>query len=129
MARAPSGPTLSFRIKRFTLGGQIRAVQRRPYDSSKAFESPPIVVTNNFGDSTAAPHVKLMRITFQNMFPAINVSTVKLGDCRRVVLFNFIRRDVVADQQQSKKKKKSESSTEEEQQRQSTTTNVSLLGI
>jgi ribosome biogenesis protein SSF1/2 len=27
------------------------------------------------------------------MFPAINVSTVKLNECRRVVLFNFIRRD------------------------------------
>eukprot|EP00579_Thalassiosira_antarctica_P010656 CAMPEP_0201910738 /NCGR_PEP_ID=MMETSP0903-20130614/1998_1 /ASSEMBLY_ACC=CAM_ASM_000552 /TAXON_ID=420261 /ORGANISM="Thalassiosira antarctica, Strain CCMP982" /LENGTH=449 /DNA_ID=CAMNT_0048445409 /DNA_START=110 /DNA_END=1459 /DNA_ORIENTATION=- len=99
MGRTPSGPTLSFRIKRFTLGRQIRSVQRRPYDSTKAFESPPIVVTNNFGDVSAAPHVKLMRITFQNMFPAINVSTVKLGDCRRVVLFNFIRRDV--DEKQS----------------------------
>eukprot|EP01082_Thalassiosira_pseudonana_P001191 g791.t1 g791 contig10:740003-741417(-) len=93
MGRAPAGPTLSFRVKRFTLGRQIRAVQRRPYDSSKAFESPPVVVTNNFGDASAAPHVKLMRITFQNMFPAINVSTVKLNECRRVVLFNFIRRD------------------------------------
>ena len=93
LGRTPSGPTLAFRVKRFTLGGQIRAVQRRPYDSTRAFESPPIVVTNNFGDVTAAPHVKLMRITFQNMFPAINVSTVKLADCRRVVMFNFIRRD------------------------------------
>eukprot|EP00578_Thalassiosira_sp_NH16_P008981 CAMPEP_0181110642 /NCGR_PEP_ID=MMETSP1071-20121207/18829_1 /TAXON_ID=35127 /ORGANISM="Thalassiosira sp., Strain NH16" /LENGTH=463 /DNA_ID=CAMNT_0023194439 /DNA_START=24 /DNA_END=1415 /DNA_ORIENTATION=- len=94
VGRTPAGPTLSFRVKRFTLGRQIRSAQRRSYDSQRAFESPPVVVTNNFGDAGAAPHVKLMRITFQNMFPAINVSTVKLGDCRRVVLFNFIRRDV-----------------------------------
>jgi len=47
-------------------------------------------VTNNFGDHTAPPHVKLMRITFQNLFPQINVSTVKLKDCRRVVLFNLV---------------------------------------
>mmetsp|Transcript_7467 Transcript_7467/g.15320 ORF Transcript_7467/g.15320 Transcript_7467/m.15320 type:complete len:455 (-) Transcript_7467:58-1422(-) len=94
VGRTPGGPTLSFRVKRFTLGRQIRSVQRRPYDSTKAFESPPVVVTNNFGDVSAAPHVKLMRITFQNMFPAINVSTVKLSECRRVVLFNFIRRDM-----------------------------------
>ena len=94
VGRTPGGPTLSFRVKRFTLGRQIRALQRRPYDSTKAFESPPVVVTNNFGDVSAAPHVKLMRITFQNMFPAINVSTVKLSECRRVVLFNFIRRDM-----------------------------------
>lgn len=107
LGRTPSGPTLSFRVKRFTLGGQIRAVQRRPYDSTKAFESPPIVVTNNFGDVSAAPHVKLMRITFQNMFPAINVSTVKLAECRRVVLFNFIRRDVKNEDGEDEKKKQS----------------------
>lgn len=93
VGRTPGGPTLTFRVKRFTLGRQIRSVQRRPYDSVKAYDSPPVVVTNNFGDASAAPHVKLMRITFQNMFPAINVSTVKLGECRRVVLFNFVRRD------------------------------------
>jgi len=94
VGRTPSGPTLSFRIKRFTLGRQIRSVQRRPYDSARAFESPPIVVTNNFGDASAAPHAKLMKVTFQNLFPAINVSTVKLSECRRVVLFNYVRRDM-----------------------------------
>jgi ribosome biogenesis protein SSF1/2 len=94
VGRTPAGPTLTFRVKRFTLGRHLRAVQRRPDDSARAFESPPVVVTNNFGDVTAAPHVKLMRITFQNMFPAINVSSVKLNECRRVVLFNFIRRDI-----------------------------------
>ena len=95
VGRAPGGPTLTFRVKRFTLGRHIRGAQRRPYDSAKAYDSPPVVVTNNFGDASAPPHVKLMRITFQNMFPAINVGTVKLGECRRVVLFNFVRRDVV----------------------------------
>jgi ribosome biogenesis protein SSF1/2 len=30
-----------------------------------------------------------MKITFQNMFRTINVKTVKLGDCRRVVLFHY----------------------------------------
>ena len=103
ICRTPTGPTLSFRIKRFTLNKHIKAIQRRPYDSSKLFETSPIVVTNNFGDASAAPHVKLMRITFQNMFPAINVSTVKLGDCRRVVLFNFIRRENVDGSDKNKK--------------------------
>jgi ribosome biogenesis protein SSF1/2 len=53
----------------------------------------PIVVTNNFGDHTAASHIKLLRITFQNLFPQINVSTIKLKDCRRVVLFNLIEEE------------------------------------
>lgn len=114
ICRTPTGPTLSFRVKRFTLNKHIKAIQRRPYDSSKLFETSPIVVTNNFGDTSAAPHVKLMRITFQNMFPAINVSTVKLGDCRRVVLFNFIRREnVAADESGSDKKQQDEDEDEE----------------
>jgi len=99
LARTPAGPTLTFKIPRFSLARQVRAVQRRPFDTASSggaglMTKSPIVVTNNFGDAGAAPHVKLMRITFQNMFPAINVATVKLADCRRVVLFNFIRRDV-----------------------------------
>lgn len=97
LARTPVGPTLSFKIQQFSLCNHVRKVQRRPFDinsaASKITTHPPIVVTNNFGDATAPPHVKLMRITFQNMFPAINVATVKLRNCRRVVLFNFIRRE------------------------------------
>lgn len=94
LARTPSGPTLTFKIQQFSLSKSVRKVQRRPFDisSSKITSYPPIVVTNNFGDQTASPHVKLMRITFQNMFPALNVATVKLRNCRRVVLFNYIRR-------------------------------------
>ena len=99
LARTPAGPTLTFKVNQFSLSKNIRQVQRRPFDlsSSEISANPPIVVTNNFGDATADPHVKLMRITFQNMFPALNVATVKLRDCRRVVLFNFIRRDGDAD--------------------------------
>lgn len=51
-------------------------------------KTPPVLVLNNFGQSDEL-HVKLMKITFQNMFPTINVKTVKLADCRRVVLFHF----------------------------------------
>ncbi len=95
LARTPSGPTLTFKVQQFSLSKNVRKVQRRPFDvhSSNISSHPPIVVTNNFGDTAAAPHVKLMRITFQNMFPALNVATVKLRECRRVVLFNFIRRE------------------------------------
>lgn len=48
-----------------------------------------MVVTNRFGDGDAAPHVKLLRVTFQNMFPAVNVANVRLRDFRRVVLFHY----------------------------------------
>lgn len=38
-----------------------------------------------------------MKVTFQHMFPTINVKTVKLSDCRRVVLFHFNKEDGVVE--------------------------------
>jgi len=93
IAKTPQGPTLTFRAHRFSLSKHIQKLQRRPVNAKSLLDSPPIVVTNNFGDQTAPPQVKLMRITFQNMFPAINVANVKLKDCRRVVLFHLIEEE------------------------------------
>jgi ribosome biogenesis protein SSF1/2 len=90
IAKAPQGPTLTFRVHQFSLTKHVQNLQRRPVATNTLTSDPPIVVTNNFGDSTAPPQIKLMRITFQNMFPAINVATVKLKECRRVVLFHLI---------------------------------------
>jgi ribosome biogenesis protein SSF1/2 len=90
IAKTPQGPTLTFRVHLFSLTKHIQKLQRRPVNIKTLMDSPPIVVTNNFGDQTALPQVKLMRITFQNMFPAINVATVRLKECRRVVLFHLI---------------------------------------
>ena len=44
--------------------------------------TPPLVDLNNFGD---APHHHLATITFQNLFPPINVKKVKLSTCQRAV--------------------------------------------
>ena len=93
IAKTPQGPTLSFRVHQFSLSKHVQKLQRRPVNTNTLVTSPPIVVTNNFGDSTAPPQIKLMRITFQNMFPAINVADVKLKDCRRVVLFHLIENE------------------------------------
>ncbi len=94
IARVPAGPTLTFKVKRFSLSRQVRTAQRKPVDmsvNSGMFQSPPVVVTNNFGAADAAAHVKLMRITFQNMFPAVDVGRIKLNEIRRVVLFNLVK--------------------------------------
>jgi len=92
IARTPQGPTLSFKVLKYSLGKGIVSLQRRPYGPQVVYQTPPLVVLNNFADATEA-HVKLMRVTFQNMFPPINVQTIKLTDCRRVVLFHFIKED------------------------------------
>jgi ribosome biogenesis protein SSF1/2 len=92
VGRLPQGPTLTFRIERYSLMRQVRTTQKRTYDVSTLYEHAPLVVLNNFGASEAGgaaagasvvpPHVKLMRITFQNMFPPLDVATVRLADCR-----------------------------------------------
>lgn len=54
---------------------------------------PPLTVPH----ARATRRVQLAMITFQNMFPAINVTTVKLSECKRVVLvhYNKVRRATV----------------------------------
>jgi ribosome biogenesis protein SSF1/2 len=96
LARTPEGPTLTFRVLQFSLHRHIVALQRRPValNTPTLHTNPPIVVTNNFESNnrpmnSTAPHLKLLRITFQNLFCATNVFTVKLQDCRRVALFHY----------------------------------------
>jgi len=96
IGRTPSGPTLHFRINKYSLARQVRAAQRRPFESPAAFNTAPLVVLNNFGQADEH-HVKLMRVTFQNMFPSINVKTMRLSECRRVVLFHYRKEDGLVD--------------------------------
>jgi ribosome biogenesis protein SSF1/2 len=86
ICRAPRGPTLTFRVHKYTLAREVAAAQRNPRAPPNAFLSPPLVVLNNFGD---APHQKLATITFQNLFPPINVRKVKLSTCQRAVLIDY----------------------------------------
>ncbi len=97
IAKTPQGPTLTFRVHQFSLAKHIQKLQRRPVNTNSLTDHSPIVVTNNFGDVSAPPQVKLMRITFQNMFPAINVATVRLKECRRVILFHMIEDEAEED--------------------------------
>lgn len=88
ISRFPNGPTLHFKIDKYSLARQVRASQKRPFESPAAYMTPPLVVLNNFSQSEES-QVKLMKATFQHMYPTINVKTVRLSECRRVVLFNY----------------------------------------
>lgn len=88
VAKNSAGPTLHFKVINYSLCRHIKAMQKRPYDSTKAFSTPPLVVLNNFGNNDAN-HVKVMRAMFQNVLPSIDVKTVQLSECRRVSLFHY----------------------------------------
>jgi len=58
------------------------------------------VVLNNFQDASAPRYVGVVGQTFQAVFPALDVSTVKLSECRRVLLVNFDAEEAVFDVRQ-----------------------------
>eukprot|EP00696_Hemimastix_kukwesjijk_P015990 gnl/Hemi2/4283_TR1498_c0_g1_i1.p1 gnl/Hemi2/4283_TR1498_c0_g1~~gnl/Hemi2/4283_TR1498_c0_g1_i1.p1 ORF type:complete len:422 (-),score=141.46 gnl/Hemi2/4283_TR1498_c0_g1_i1:31-1296(-) len=86
IGRFPRGPTLTFRVQSFSLSRDIVQLFKRPHSPGKEFLTPPLVVLNNFDEADNRSH--LMAVMFQNMFPPINVQTVQLKSCRRVVLLN-----------------------------------------
>lgn len=87
LIRLPRGPTLTFRVKEYTLMRDVVRSQARPKTIGKQFASAPLLVLNGFDLEDATG--KLMTTVFQNMFPSIDVSTVALPTIRRVILITY----------------------------------------
>eukprot|EP00921_Rhytidocystis_pertsovi_P026827 GHVQ01043227.1.p1 GENE.GHVQ01043227.1~~GHVQ01043227.1.p1 ORF type:complete len:590 (-),score=127.09 GHVQ01043227.1:1717-3486(-) len=102
----PTGPTLTFEVLQFSLQRDVKISQRRPRTGMFDFQTSPLVVLNGFrkgggggkkrkggagvlcGGGQDDTAVEIMRALFANLFPCIDVQTMKVSDCRRVVLFN-----------------------------------------
>ena len=80
IARVPRGPTLSFQVKTYSLAKDISAMQKTPKSPGLEFQVAPLLVLNNFGDSN---EMKLMSTVFQNMFPPINIQTVRKNERKK----------------------------------------------
>ncbi|ORX48136.1 Brix-domain-containing protein [Piromyces finnis] len=87
IARTPRGPTLTFRINQYSTIKDVLSLQTNPRSKGTEYKNPPLLVLNNFGDNDK--HMKLMTAMFQNLFPPINVQTMKLGEAKRVLLLNY----------------------------------------
>ncbi|KAJ8749560.1 hypothetical protein K2173_026209 [Erythroxylum novogranatense] len=87
VARTPQGPTLTFKIHEYSLAVDVAQSQLRPRSPQDLFKNPPLIVLSGFG--SAEQHLKLTTIMFQNIFPSIDVNTVKLSSCQRIVLLNY----------------------------------------
>ncbi|KAK9767003.1 rRNA-binding ribosome biosynthesis protein [Basidiobolus ranarum] len=87
IARNPRGPTLTFRVLKYSLIKDVLRLQRTPKSPGSEYRSPPLLVLNNFGGENK--EMKLMTSMFQNLFPPINVQNMHLNDARRVVLLNY----------------------------------------
>ncbi|EIW66588.1 hypothetical protein TREMEDRAFT_74754 [Tremella mesenterica DSM 1558] len=94
IARLPQGPTLTFRISRYSLmkdlvNSALRNVGKPP---GTEYMNPPLLVLNNFqqpAEGPALPQLKLMSTLFQGLFPAIQVEKSALPTFRRVLLISY----------------------------------------
>ncbi|KAK7846769.1 peter Pan-like protein [Quercus suber] len=87
VGRTPQGPTLTFKINEYSLAVDVAQSQLRPRCPQDLFQNPPLIVLSGFGSGDQ--HLKLTTIMFQNIFPAIDINTVKLSSCQRIVLLNY----------------------------------------
>ncbi|KAI0970059.1 Brix domain-containing protein [Xylaria arbuscula] len=95
IATTPRGPTLHFRVEKYSLCKDVRRAQRHPRGGGKEYATPPLLIMNNIStpgsDAQAAvpKHLETLTTTvFQSMFPRINPQTTPLKSIRRVLLIN-----------------------------------------
>ncbi|MCJ1350599.1 MAG: hypothetical protein MMC33_000580 [Icmadophila ericetorum] len=98
LALTPRGPTLHFRIEKYSLCKDVQKAQKHPKGSGKEYLTPPLLVMNNFISPTptdpskpaAVPkHLESLTTTiFQSLFPAISPQTTPLSSIHRVLLLN-----------------------------------------
>uniref|UniRef100_A0A8C7XGR4 Peter pan homolog n=1 Tax=Oryzias sinensis TaxID=183150 RepID=A0A8C7XGR4_9TELE len=87
LARLPKGPTLNFRVLKYSLIKDVVSSQKKHRMHEQQFTHHPLIILSNFG--VDGMHIKLMSTMFQNMFPSINVQKVNLNNIKRCVLFTY----------------------------------------
>ncbi|XP_072420514.1 suppressor of SWI4 1 homolog [Chiloscyllium punctatum] len=87
VARLPRGPTLTFKVHRYSLVKDVVSSLKRHRMHEQQFLNHALLVLSNFGGD--GMHIKLMATIFQSMFPSINVYKVSLNTVKRCVLINY----------------------------------------
>ncbi|VDM32460.1 unnamed protein product [Hydatigera taeniaeformis] len=92
LIRAPSGPSLTFRVSEYSLTRDVITLVQKVFDV-RQFSSPPLLAMTGFGAGGTAtapppPHLRLVVDMFQNMLPSLNVQKLKVSSVRRVLLLS-----------------------------------------
>src|SRR3989338_4237029 len=88
LMRTPRGPTIWFRVTSYSLQKDLHEVQKHPRAPGTEYLQAPLLVLNGFSD-LQGDHVPLVVTSLQSLFKPLNVQSMKLSDCRRVVLFDY----------------------------------------
>ncbi|KAF9072958.1 Brix domain-containing protein [Rhodocollybia butyracea] len=88
IVRLSNGPTLSFRVERYSLTKDILNNSKRARSIGMEYLTPPLLVLASFpppGPTTPA-HLPLVMKAFQSLFPSLSPQNLTLSSARRVVL-------------------------------------------
>ncbi|KAL9613831.1 MAG: hypothetical protein Q9167_001627 [Letrouitia subvulpina] len=96
VALVPHGPTLHFRVERYSLCKDVRKALKRPQGGGKEYLTAPLLVMNNVSSlknpdfhSSIPKHLEDLTTTvFQSLFPTISAHSTPLSSIRRVLLLN-----------------------------------------
>ncbi|KAK0483201.1 Brix domain-containing protein [Armillaria novae-zelandiae] len=91
IVRLSSGPTLSFRVERYSLMKDILNTSKKTRSIGMEYLSPPLLVLASFPppSPTTPPHLPLVMKAFQSLFPPLSPKTIALSSARRVVLVSY----------------------------------------
>ncbi|KAH8780167.1 ribosome biogenesis protein [Diaporthe sp. PMI_573] len=95
LATTPQGPTLNFRVEKYSLARDVKRAQKHPLGGGKEYTSPPLLVMNSLtsepgkGSEKVPRHLEtLVTSVFHGLFPPINPQVAPLKSIRRVLLLN-----------------------------------------
>lgn len=98
LGKLPRGPTATFKISDYTLAGDIfdhieSLKKQNPKPLNRSFNHVPLVIMNGFKNKNVAPEyvepVEIVSMLLQSFFPPLNLNSIQLKKCKRVVLFNL----------------------------------------
>ncbi|KAF9472778.1 Brix-domain-containing protein [Pholiota conissans] len=91
IVKLSDGPTLSFRVERYSLMKDLMSTSRRARSVGMEYLSPPLLVLASFPppSPTTPPHLPLLMKSFQSLFPPLSPHTLSLSSARRVVLISY----------------------------------------
>ena len=89
VCKLPKGPTATFKVNHFTLASDIIST----HSIGQSANTSPLLVMSGFGkdDHKASEAARTISILLQSVFPPINIHSINLEQCKRVVLFNLIK--------------------------------------
>lgn len=109
LALTPRGPTLHFRVEKYSLCKDIHQSMKRPKSGGNEYLTAPLLVMNNFASKDEAAdgedqqkkipkHLESLTTSiFQSLFPPINPTAISLNGIKRVLLLDRIPQDPESD--------------------------------